>query len=115
MGYCRPYRRKLISTTLLAMIAQGVALTIPALTGHVIDDALKPEDHRMLWVLVSLILVAGFVRFGLMILRRLYAGQISLDVEFDLRMAMYAHLQRLSYGFYDRNQTGQLLSRATSD
>ena len=48
MGYCRPYRRKLISTTLLAMVAQGVALTIPALTGHVIDDALQPQDHRAL-------------------------------------------------------------------
>jgi len=115
MGYCRPYRRKLISTTLLAMVAQGAALTIPALTGHVIDDALKPQDHHALYVLVLLIVVAGVVRFGLMILRRLYAGQISLDVEYDLRMAMYAHLQRLSYGFYDRNQTGQLLSRATSD
>ena len=66
-------------------------------------------------MLVALIPLAGFVRGGAMFLRRLYAGQISLDVEYDLRMAMYAHLQRLSYGFYDRNQTGQLLSRATSD
>src|SRR5689334_11242497 len=115
MGYCAPYRRKLIATTILAMIAQGCALAIPALTGRVIDDALRPHDHAELWTLVTLILVAGTARFFLMILRRLYAGQISLDVEYDLRMAMYAHLQRLAYGFYDRNQTGQLLSRATSD
>src|SRR4051794_30904878 len=115
MGYCRPYRRKLIGTTILAMFAQGAALAIPALTGHVIDDALRPHDRSELWFLVMLIVAFGFARFVLMLFRRLLAGQISLDVEYDLRLAMYAHLQRLSYSFYDRNQTGQLLSRATSD
>src|SRR4051812_16992552 len=115
MGYLGPYRRKLIATSLLAVAAQGAALAIPALTGHVIDDALRPHDRQMLWLLVSLIVVAGLVRCALMVLRRLLAGQISLDVEYDLRLQMYGHLQRLSYGFYDRNQTGQLMSRATSD
>src|SRR5262249_7427760 len=39
----------------------------------------------------------------------------SLDVEMDMRGGMYAHLVRMSFGFYDRNQTGQLMSRATVD
>ena len=50
-----------------------------------------------------------------MLFRRLLAGRLSLAVEYDLRNAMYAHLQRLSFGFFDTHQTGQLMSRATVD
>jgi ABC-type multidrug transport system fused ATPase/permease subunit len=113
--YLLPYRSRLISTTILAGIAQLAALTVPALTGRVVDQALKPHDQTRLWLLVGLIALAGLVRGGAMFLRRLWAGRMSLDVEYDLRMDMYTHLQRLSHGFYDRQQTGQLMSRATSD
>ena len=47
--------------------------------------------------------------------RRLIAGKQALDVELDMRTAIYAKLVRLSFGFYDRHQTGQLMSRATVD
>ena len=47
--------------------------------------------------------------------RRLVSGRVSLGVEFDLRQRFYAHLQRLELGFFDSQQTGQLMSRATVD
>src|SRR5690349_11798436 len=47
--------------------------------------------------------------------RRLISGKQALAVEMDLRQGLYSHLVRLSYGFYDRHQTGQLMSRATVD
>src|SRR5437899_12607068 len=47
--------------------------------------------------------------------RRIISGRQALDVEMDMRSDMYAHLVRLSFGFYDRHQTGQLMSRATVD
>ena len=47
--------------------------------------------------------------------RRVVAGKVSLAVEFDLRQRFYAHLQRLELGFFDCQQTGQLMSRATVD
>src|SRR5438552_12241690 len=47
--------------------------------------------------------------------RRLISGKQALDVEMDLRQGLYSHFVRLSFGFYDRNQTGQLMSRATVD
>ena len=49
------------------------------------------------------------------VLRRLIAGQVSLGVELDLRNGLYAQLQRLELSFFDRQQTGQLMSRATVD
>ena len=50
-----------------------------------------------------------------MVGRRLISGRQALGVEFDMRNALYAHLLRLSFGYYDRHQTGQLMSRATVD
>jgi ATP-binding cassette subfamily B protein len=47
--------------------------------------------------------------------RRLISGKQALDVEMDMRQGLYSHFVRLSFGFYDRNQTGQLMSRATVD
>ena len=60
-------------------------------------------------------MVAGLGRLVLSVLRRLVAGQVSLGVELDLRNRLYGHLQRLELSFFDRQQTGQLMSRATVD
>ena len=61
------------------------------------------------------ILGAAILRVGLTVVRRLVAGKVSLAVEFDLRQRFYAHLQALELGFFDHQQTGQLMSRATVD
>ena len=55
------------------------------------------------------------LRLALTVARRLVAGRVSLGVELDLRKRIYAHLQSLELGFFDRQQTGQLMSRATVD
>ena len=60
-------------------------------------------------------MAVGALKGVLMFFRRWLAGRLSLAVEYDLRNRMYAHLQRLSFGFFDRHQTGQLMSRATVD
>ena len=65
--------------------------------------------------LVVAVLLVGAVRAAFMAGRRLISGRQALGVEFDLRNALYNKLTRLSFGFYDRHQTGQLMSRATVD
>ena len=99
----------------LALTAQAFALAIPSLTGRAIDEAIRPHDRADLWLWVWLIIGAGVTSGALMVARRLIAGRLSLNVEFDLRQSLYTHLQGMSFGFYDKHQTGQLLSRATSD
>ncbi len=61
------------------------------------------------------IAIAGLARLGLSVLRRLVAGRVSLGVELDVRNRLYGQLQRLELSFFDRQQTGQLMSRATVD
>ena len=115
LGFLRPYRTALIASLVLAVGSQAAGLSIPWLTGYAIDHALPGEDGRLLALLVGLVLAAGLVKALMLVGRRFIAGYLALGVEFDLRNAMYSRLLRLSWRFYDRHQTGQLMSRATVD
>jgi ABC-type multidrug transport system fused ATPase/permease subunit len=115
LGFLRPYKVSLIVSIVLAVASQGAAIALIWLTGTVIDKALATHDRQMLWILVGAVLAIGFARAVLMAGRRLISGRQALAVEMDMRQALYAHLIRLSFGFYDRHQTGQLMSRATVD
>jgi ATP-binding cassette subfamily B protein len=114
-GFLRPYKWSLVLSVVLAAGSQAAALAIPWLTGLVIDHALPHRDGRLLALLVGLVALAGVLKAAMLLGRRFIAGRQALGVEFDMRNALYAHLLRLSWGFYDRNQTGQLMSRATND
>ena len=81
-----------------------------------IDDAIAPARRATrCGYFIGVIVVLGLVKALLMLGRRFISGRQALGVEFDMRNALYAHLVRLSFGFYDRHQTGQLMSRATVD
>jgi ATP-binding cassette subfamily B protein len=115
LGFLRPYKLSLSVSILLAVLSQGAAIALIWLTGAVIDKALATHDHEMLRILVVAVLAVGVARAALMAGRRLLSGRQALAVEMDMRHGLYSHLVRLSFGFYDRHQTGQLMSRATVD
>src|SRR5918912_551577 len=115
LGFLRPYKASLTVSTVLAIASQLAGIALIAVTGRVVDRALRPHDRHELWVLVWTIIGLGFAKAVLMAARRLISGRQALAIEFDLRNQLYAHLVRLSFGFYDRHQTGQLMSRATVD
>jgi ATP-binding cassette subfamily B protein len=114
MGFLRPYRRQLWGSLAFAWLAMGMTVLIPWLIGRAIN-AIESHDKPDLLPLALAIVAAGILRLGLTVVRRLVAGRVSLAVEFDLRQLFYAHLQRLELGFFDSQQTGQLMSRATVD
>ena len=114
LGFLTPYRRAVYWSFGLAFGAMGATVLIPYLTGRAIN-AIRAHQHHTLTVLAIVIVAAALVRLVLSVLRRLVAGRLSLAVEVDLRAALYEHLQRLELGFFDHQQTGQLMSRATVD
>jgi ABC-type multidrug transport system fused ATPase/permease subunit len=114
MGFLRPYRLQLWGSLALAWAAMGMTVLIPWLIGQAIN-AIHEEKKANLLPLAAVILGAAILRMGLTVVRRLVAGKVSLAVEFDLRQMFYAHLQKLELGFFDSQQTGQLMSRATVD
>jgi ATP-binding cassette subfamily B protein len=116
LSFLRPYRRGLAISIVLAVASQAAQIALIWVTGRdVIDRALKHHDAHLLWLYVGAIAGLGLASAALMLGRRLISGKQALDVEMDMRQGLYSHLVRLSFGFYDRHQTGQLMSRATVD
>src|SRR3954452_16955861 len=115
LGFLRPYRPAVIASLVFAWLAMGMTVLIPWLVGQTINAIEPPSDKGAILPLVLAIGGAGVLRLGLTVIRRLIAGKVSVNVEFDLRERMYRHLQSLELGFFDSQQTGQLMSRATID
>jgi ABC-type multidrug transport system fused ATPase/permease subunit len=114
LGFLSPYRRAVILSFVLAAAAMVASVAIPWLVGRAIDRV-RAHDTAGLRSYAIAVAVAGLVSLVLTVARRLIAGRVSLGVEYDLRNGVYAHLQALELGFFDRQQTGQLMSRATVD
>jgi ABC-type multidrug transport system fused ATPase/permease subunit len=113
LGFLRPYRRGVIVSFALAGVAMGMGVLVPFLVGRTVDDI--RHGGANLWPLALAVAGAGLLRLVFSVARRLVAGRVSLGVEFDLRNRMYEHLQSLELAFFDAQQTGQLMSRATVD
>jgi ATP-binding cassette subfamily B protein len=115
LGFLRPYKWSLGVSIVLAVLSQAGQFGSAFLTGAGLAKAVHGHDRQALKLIVIAVLVVGLARALFMVGRRLISGKQALGVEFDMRSALYAHLLRLSFGFYDRHQTGQLMSRATVD
>src|SRR3954454_1147782 len=115
LGFLRPYKWSLFVSIVLAVLSQAAQFATAFLTGAGLGSAVEGHDKHALKLIVAAVIAIGIARALAMGARRLISGQQALGVEFDLRNALYAHLLRLSFGFYDRHQTGQLMSRATVD
>jgi ABC-type multidrug transport system fused ATPase/permease subunit len=128
LGFLRAYKRGLIASWALASVAMVMTVGLPYLTGRAVDAfrsgalhaqrhqlAARSDDRHTLLLIALVIGGAVLVRWGFTYMRRMIAGRVSLGIEYDLRELIYGHLQRLELGFFDHQQTGQLMSRATVD
>src|SRR3954451_10099498 len=113
LGFLRPYRGGVVVSFALAAAAMGTGVLIPYLVGRTVDEI--RHGGANLWPLALAIVGAGVLRLAFSVVRRLVAGRVSLGVEYDLRNRVYSHLQSLELAFFDEQQTGQLMSRATVD
>jgi ABC-type multidrug transport system fused ATPase/permease subunit len=113
LGFLRPYRGGVAVSFVLAAAAMGAGVLIPLLVGRTVDEI--RQGGVDLWPLAIAVAAAGLLRLAFSVSRRLVAGKVSLGVEYDLRNRMYEHLHSLELGFFDSQQTGQLMSRATVD
>ncbi len=115
LGFLRPYKGSLVVSTILAVLSQAAAIAIVLLVGEAIEGIEEQRGTDTLAWIVAAIMVVGVLKAALMVGRRVISGRQALGIEKDMREGLYAHLLRLSFGFYDRHQTGQLMSRATVD
>ncbi len=113
--YLRPYRLQLTVMIAAAVIAEGAEIAIPLLTKAVIDGAIAHHDRALLIPLGLAAIGLGVGAAVLSLIRRWVQGNAVADMEKTIRDDLYAHLQRLDPAFHDEWQSGQLLSRATTD
>src|SRR5271167_1411346 len=113
--YLKRYRGGLVWGGLCVLFNNGIWVLFPQVLRRAINDLNSGVTHEKLLTyalfVIGLALIKGIFQF----LTRWVVIGISRDIEFDLRNDLFAHLERLSYSYYQRNRTGDIMARATND
>ena len=129
LTYLKPYTWPLVFSSALMVVAQILSLAPPYLTKILIDDVLIPAEsykgnvppnlkHWFLWMLGMIVLafvVTRVISMALGIVQSRITANIGSKVIHDIRMQLYSRLHRLTVGFFDKRQTGAVISRVSQD
>lgn len=115
LRYVAPYWRPLALVLALSLVSTVVSLFLPYLSRALIDHALLGRDATALVRIVLAFFALTLVSFGLNVVSGLRYTRVSADILFDMRLALFTHLQALSPRFYARMPLGQIVSRLNSD
>ena len=114
-GFARPYKA-MVAGFLVAVVASALLGVVPPLLfREIIDGAIADADRGHLTVLGSLIAAAAIVRALLSFVERWLSSTVGEGLIYDLRLALFDHVQRLPISFFTRTQTGALVSRLNND
>jgi ATP-binding cassette subfamily B multidrug efflux pump len=114
--YLKKYRRGFMVGTLCVLLLNGIAVQFPQVILRALDYLRKGGRSSRQLGIYALLLVAIAVSKGVFqFLTRWIVIGISRDIEFDLRNDMFQHLERLSFPYYQRTRTGDIMARATND
>ncbi len=118
ISYYKPYKRLFWTDMFFATVSAAVALTIPLIVRYIAYNLVYEERavilHTMLYLGAGLLLLVAIDCYS-----RFYIGNyghvMGAKIEYDMRAEIFAHMQKLSFSFYDDAQVGQLMSRITTD
>jgi ATP-binding cassette, subfamily B, bacterial len=113
--FARPYRTQLVLFLLAITAGAVLALVPPLLFARIIDDAIPQGDRGLVTVLGLLSVAIALLSTGFDVLQRWWSSTIGEGLIFDLRVALYDHVQRMPVAFFTRTQTGALISRMNND
>ena len=114
--YLKRYRRGLILGGLCVLLTNGIAVRYPLVLRRATDDLVNTGVTGNKLLFYASLIIGVFVAKGIFqFLTRWIVIGISRDIEFDLRNDLFAHLERLSYSYYQRNRTGDIMAKATND
>jgi ATP-binding cassette subfamily B protein len=115
LGYLKAYWLLAIGTFVTLLLATALNLVVPALTRVIIDDGIDAGVASVIVYGALAIIAVALFRALFTFLQGYWAAKSSQNVAYDMRNALYEQIHQLSFGYHDRAQTGQLLTRATSD
>jgi ABC-type multidrug transport system fused ATPase/permease subunit len=115
MSYLRPYWPLVLGSYLLLLVNNGVSLSIPQIIREIVDRGIRGGDLGVIRWGVLILMGLTMLRGAFTFLSGRWTEVSSQSVAYDLRNAIHAKLQSLSFSYHDRAETGQLLTRAISD
>ena len=115
LPYVKRYRWGYIAGTLCVLFTNGIWILFPLVLGHAADDLHEGVTRHKLLVYAGLLLGVAVTKGIFQFLTRWIVIGISRDIEFDLRNDLFARLESLSFSYYQRNRTGDIMARATND
>jgi ATP-binding cassette subfamily B protein len=114
MPFVRAHQKKVL-IALGASVFGMIATALTPVIEKVVIDSVITTHSQPLWPWITLLVLAGLFGFATSYIRRYVGGRVALDVQYDLRNAIFERLQRLDFARHDELPTGQLVSRASSD
>ncbi|MBV9181906.1 MAG: ABC transporter ATP-binding protein, partial [Acidobacteria bacterium] len=115
LPYLKKYRASYLSGTICVFLHNGIWILFPLVIRRAIDDLRQGVTVHKLWVSALLLLAVAFSKGIFQFLTRAIVIGVSREIEFDLRNDLFRHLESLSYSFYQRTRTGDIMARATND
>ena len=116
-AFVRPYRTKIYWAVLAVLTFTAMQLLIPLIIRYAIDHGMQAGSDSqsvLIWSIVAF-LVAILINFGASYAQETLVGGVAEDVLFDIRKAMFTHLQRVSLSWMDKTEVGRLMSRLQGD
>jgi ATP-binding cassette subfamily B protein len=115
LAYARPYRWLILGMLAVTLATTGLSLLTPLILRTMIDQVLPARDLSRLTWLVAGLLAIPLLTGGLNVLLRQLNARVGEGVVYDLRVALFSHLQRMSLGFFTHTKVGELMSRLNND
>ncbi|MBR4308967.1 MAG: ABC transporter ATP-binding protein [Oscillospiraceae bacterium] len=115
LSYFRPHRKLFIMDMLCALMVAVVDLAFPLFSRKAMNSYLPEGAYRAFFTVMAIFAVAYLLRSILYFVICYWGHTFGIRVEADIRQDLFRHMQSLGYDFYDRNRTGQLMSRLTTD
>ena len=115
LAYVVPYWRRLLLVFVLSLLSTGLALYVPFLSRSLVDVALLGGDGNALRRIVLIFALITGASFVLNVVSGLRYTRVSAEILFDMRLALYRHLQRLSPRFFASTRLGDIMSRINND
>src|SRR6202050_3190879 len=115
LPYLKRYRWGFVVGALCILLSNGAQAGLPRVIGNAAQSLESGVTRHKLWIFTLQVLGLAAVRGIFLFLKRWVVIGISRDIEFDLRNDLFAHLETLSYSYYQRTRTGDIMARMTND
>ena len=115
LHFFKPHKKLFVLDMLCSLLVAAIDLAYPLVSRTAMYEMLPNQAYRTFFTVMGIVLAAYVLRSFLYYIICLWGHTFGIRVEADIRQALFSHIQELGFDFFDRNRTGQLMSRMTSD